>query len=387
MDPAGRMARQGHLLIQGISCKVFTIIVCSLIMNNIEIVNIAQKCLRNLREYLGEKVRLEAPKTIEAEFQARLRTPNPFRLHVRVRTQILTKEQVRHLIEVLNFERKKTRDHPLILAAWIDDLWADEFRKAGIFYADVAGNAFLATETPRIMVDVRGRTPEHPPKAEPGRLIEPTGLKVIHWFLRNPKAVEDPYRRIAEDAGVALGTVAVVFRELAAAGYLVRAARDRVRLERWNDLLELFVRGYALKLRPACLLRRYRHREQDVEKLHNNLFTVLDAQQPRIRHALTGGHADRYLTGHLRADTLTLFVEQKALPILATQPMMPDPAAGNLTLLELFAETIIDAGRPNAPPIATPLLVYAELLHDGRPRELETAQMIRERYLAEAHER
>jgi hypothetical protein len=36
---------------------------------------------------------------------------------------------------------------------------------------------------------------------------------------------------------------------------------------------------------------------------------------------------------------------------------------------------------PSRLPLATPHLVYAELLQDGRPRELETARMIYDRFL------
>jgi hypothetical protein len=58
-----------------------------------------------------------------------------------------------------------------------------------------------------------------------------------------------------------------------------------------------------------------------------------------------------------------------------------DDINGNVTLLEMFAPNIIGA-VPQAPwPLATPFLVYAELLQDGRPREVETAKMIFEQHI------
>lgn len=290
-------------------------------------------------------------------------------------------EQVRHIaIDAKELGRRHNKQL-LFMAPWIADDWADELRRAGVFYVDTVGNAYLELDAPRILVDVRGKRPVTAPKAEPGRLIEPTGLKVIHLLLTRKTAVNDPYRKIAKDAGVALGTVAVVMRELETAGYRVAVAPDRWALEKTADLIELFVRGYALKLRPACLLGRYRHAEKDPWKLCEALTLPLETRQ--IPYAMTGAWAAHEWTGHLRAETLTLHVGEQALALWNGQPMLPDPLGGNVVLLKYFAPTVVDPEieKTKDRPLATPLLTYAELLHDGRTRELETARMIYDRFL------
>jgi hypothetical protein len=63
--------------------------------------------------------------------------------------------------------------------------------------------------------------------------------------------------------------------------------------------------------------------------------------------------------------------------------MLPDPTGGNVSLLRHFGPTVTNPdpeGRKDH-PLATQLLVYAELLHDGRPREIETARMLYDRFL------
>ncbi len=290
-------------------------------------------------------------------------------------------EQVRHIaIDTEEMGRRHKRQ-PLLLAPWIADEWADELRRAGVFYVDTVGNAYLELEAPRILVDVRGKRPERAPKTEPGRLVEPTGLMVIHLLLTREAAVNQPYRKVATDAGVALGTVAVVMRELENAGYRVATAPDRWALEKTADLIELFVRGYALKLRPACLLGRYRHAEKDPWKLCEALTLPLETR--RIPYAMTGAWAAHEWTGHLRAETLTLHVGGEAIALWNGQPMLPDPQGGNVVLLKYFAPTVVDPEleKTKDRPLATQLLTYAELLHDGRPRELETARMIYDRFL------
>ena len=54
---------------------------------------------------------------------------------------------------------------------------------------------------------------------------------------------------------------------------------------------------------------------------------------------------------------------------------------GNLILLRLFAKTVLGPQQTLDFALATPLLVYAELLNDGGPREVETAQMIHDKWI------
>ena len=313
---------------------------------------------------------------ITCETKPRTRFLGMLRKHGR-----LIGEQIRHIAIDAEGMRKEDRKRILFMAPWITDAWADELRRAGVQYVDVVGNAYLNLEDPQVLVDIRGKRPKTAPKAEPGRLVEPTGLKVIHHLLTRKEAVNEPYRKVALDAGVALGTVATVMRELKAAGYLAATAEDRFALEKTAELLELFVRGYALKLRPACLLGRYRHAEKDPWKLCETLTPTLETRN--LPYALTGAWAAHEWTGHLRAETLALYVDGNALGAWKGQPMLPDPTGGNVTLFRYFGPTVKDPDpeENKGHPLATKLLVYAELLHDGRPRELETAKMLYDRFL------
>jgi hypothetical protein len=182
------------------------------------------------------------------------------------------------------------------------------------------------------------------------------------------------YRRLAQEAGVALGTVGVVMRELKVAGYLKKAGPDEWGLQHRPALVDLFVRGYALKLRPACLIGRYRHQDQDVGRLRDTLLGRLARQ--KARYALTGGTAAEILTGYLWPDLVTLFVEEAGLVALKEERMLPDAVHGQVILLKRFWPTAAAPEEADDRNLATPLLVYAELLQDGRPRELETARVL-----------
>jgi len=96
---------------------------------------------------------------------------------------------------------------------------------------------------------------------------------------------------------------------------------------------------------------------------------------------VTGAMAARELTHYLEPDAATLLVDDQARAMLEQEPMLRDETGGNVTLFRLFGAAAV-AGEPKGRwPLATPLLIYAELLETGGAREVETAQMIYDRFL------
>lgn len=355
-------------------------------MNAVDIENdrLKEACLNQLRNYLAHRLTVGAPKPVHQDqhtgygFVVPLKGKPPEDLLVELKPVArIARAQIHHLIA----RRLENRKGYLTLwAPWIPDEMGTLLREAKIFYTDAVGNAFMDLPRQGLLIDVRGRTPERKPQADRGRLLEPTGLKVLHHLLTHPQAVNAPYRTIALQAGVALGTVAFVMRELGQAGYLAETGKDLRALQKRPELIDLFVRGYALKLRPECFIETYRHEIKTPQQLHDHLMNVLEPLQ--IEVAATGARAAEAWTGYLHADTVTLFVGEQARTRLAKERMLPDANGGNLTLLNYFGPTVHDPNDP-ARRFATPLLVYAELLDVGRPREIETARMIFDRYLKE----
>lgn len=336
-----------------------------------------EQCLARLRAILGPTTaRLEEQRYQGCDYALLLDTRPPLKLGVEFKQRIATRTQAMHL--VLQLRARAAEGAAIVFAEWIPEGVADEFRKAGIYYVDTCGNVFIR-KPPRLIVDIRGNKPDRPAKAEPGRIIEPGGLKVLHFLLTHPNAAKETLRAIAEGADVALGTAHAVIRELQREQWLLPGEGDRRRFGDLKGLAELFVRGYALKLRPACYIGRFRHRLRPPQEILQAFGNRLKGH-PR-GWALTGGIAARQLTQYLEPDMVAIFVDQDAEAVIRQEPMLRDEANGNVTLLRLFGRAAIghDQGQPW--PLATPLLVYAELLEAGRPRELETAQMVYERYL------
>lgn len=341
---------------------------------------LAEVCRQKLEEALGVGVKIEQEQPIARrgyDFDLRIETKPPIHLIVEAKTRIATRSQALQIIFQLQ-RSAGPNAAAAVFAEWIPQLVADEFRKAGIFYVDAQGNMFLRSP-PSILVDIQGRKPDRPLKAEPGRLIEPGGLKVVHYLLTHPHAVGDPLRAIAKGAGVALGTAHAVRAELRRAQWLLPAAGEKARFGDIKGLIELFVRGYALKLRPACVIGRFQHKRKAPQEILEGMAQRLAGTAGKW--AVTGGMAARELTRYLQPDTVTLFVDEQARWALGGEPMLRNDSGGNVTLLRLPDPTFVADKTQGLWPLATPFLIYAELLQDGAQRELETAQMIYEGFI------
>lgn len=339
---------------------------------------IIRTCLATLHGLLGPDIaahleREGAPR--RPDFQLTLKTHPPIRLVGECKTTIATRTQAHHvMLQTRAFAAGNER--VIVFAKWIPEVVAEEFRKNGVFFVDAVGNAYLH-HAPQIVIDVRGRRPEARPGPEPGRIVEAAGLKICHALLTRPELLKRPLRDIAEEAHVALGTAQIVIKELIAARLLVPGKHNERRLGDAKALIDAFVRGYAIKLRPACLIGRFRHKK-------NRPDEVLEAFRARLagtnaRWGLTGGLAARELTKHLEPNTVTAFVDERAEEALRAE--LFQDKNGPVTLLRVFAPTALAETRPGRDPMTTPLLTYAELLNEGGPRELETAEMVLERYI------
>jgi hypothetical protein len=344
--------------------------------------NTCRICVDHLRGYLGGRGRLRVERNAHNDNALRrdlalvINANHEIKLVGEcVATQRLVNTQVENLINRLAVN--KDRAPAILFATWIPDAQADRLRKAGILFVDTVGNAYLNIAHQAILVDVRGRRPIPGPEPGRGRLDKGGGLKIIHFLLTQADALKRPYRTIAREAGTALGTAAIVLKELRKAGHLERGPEGVLRLDRRQDLLDLFVRGYALKLRPACRPIRYRHEEKAPRRLVEHLAGLF--RRRKAHWAVTGGFAAGEMTQYLETDRLALFLDESGREALKGERMLPDPEGGNLTILDRFAPCVAADPAAGGIPLATPLLVYAELLNDGRPRELETAKRIYDR--------
>lgn len=269
--------------------------------------------------------------------------------------------------------RQHAGDRLLLLAPHVRPQQAAVLERAEIDYLDLAGNAHL--QGPGLLVHVEGRRPPTEPPRARGR-PQKGWIRAVMALLIRPELTDAPYRRLAGQANVALGTVAACMSDLAARGFLVDSTDGR-RLADRSALVALWVQAYVEGLRPQLQERRFQVRADTKQEIWTRLRTELAGQaQP---WAITGADAAERHTRFFRAEETEIYVPVRVVEDRALQrALVAQPAArgGNLLVIEppgpLATPTETDAGLPFAPA----LLAYAELRYRGTAQALEAAELL-----------
>jgi hypothetical protein len=184
--------------------------------------------------------------------------------------------------------RLKAGSRRLFLADFVPGSLTDVLEEAQVDFVDAAGNMLLRWPG-KLYVHVKGMKPARLPEATASFLTTPNGLRVLFALLAEPGADAPAYRELSERAGASLGTVGRVALELQRRGFLVMQRRSKRRvLHRKRELLELWVGGYAERLRPQLIIGRFRSPDRDLADALKRLTAEGDGA---FRWALTGGFA------------------------------------------------------------------------------------------------
>jgi hypothetical protein len=257
---------------------------------------------------------------------------------------------------------------------------ADVATSAGIDFVDAAGNMTLNWPG-KLYTNVRGKSAIRPAEAAARELMTPTGLQVIFALLADQhNSPVLTYRELADASGTSLAGVARVHAELRRRGFVEVQKGGRRVVRRKTELLGLWVGGYAERLRPKLVLGRYRAAEPQLADAFESFIT--QARSKKVTWTVTGSFAADKLIGHYQGDKLTLFLDGWKPDIAGALRWLPS-VDGPITVLRPFSgHASHHAIRKGNSLVADPLLVYAELLFEGRERERETARLVYEQYLA-----
>lgn len=291
----------------------------------------------------------------------------------------VTAAGLEHLLQQLERYAQGAKAKPLLLSNYISSNLAERLIRAGVNFADAAGNVYLNWPG-KLHIQIQGRKPKQIAEAKSERLTQPSGLRVLYALLTQPPENWGAYRDIARATGVALGSIAIVMRELKAKGYLVQKGPEEWRLTQKRKLLDLWVEGYGARLRPSLLIGRYQPAEANLEQTLQILRGQLEDK--KLSWAITGGFAGDILTRHFRGEQLSFFAQEWPLDLTRRLKWLPSDR-GPVTVLRKFSPVVdFNLETPRSQPVAHPLLVYAELIFQGRERELETAKIVYDKYLS-----
>lgn len=253
---------------------------------------------------------------------------------------------------------------------------ADRLRHNDIQFMDTCGNAYIKNPQTHIFVKGKKRTKtNYPPKNRTNRAFNTSGLKVIYILLRNPDMVNTPYRDIAEQASVALGTVGWVMRDLKGAGYLVTRGDRRI-LRNYEKLLQRWFETYPEKLRPKLFVGQFLAETADWWK---------EIQIDEFGAQWGGEIAAAKYTGYLHPEIATIYtpnVTRLAELFKAARLRKLDEWTAGRGMQVLIYNTFWRI-NDNERDLVDPVLTYADLIATADPRNREVAQKIYDKYIAE----
>jgi hypothetical protein len=273
----------------------------------------------------------------------------------------------RAMIGLMAQQTNQFREQGILVTRYVPPNWADDLRKLNIQFMDMAGNAFI--NAPPLYVFIKGNPDEAQRPDPPGRAFRRAGLQVIFAMLCEPGLEKMPFREIAKITRVALGTVGAIIGDLKNLGYLVDMGTRGRHLTRKEKLLERWVTAYPEQLRHKQVLGRYRIGD------HNHLWDVDNIIL--LDHAYWGGEvAAARMTKYLKPQIATIYVDGPPEKLILKNRMHKDPH-GDIEIIKTFwnDQRLPPHGHQDMVP---PLLVYADLLATGDPRNIETAKLIYE---------
>lgn len=270
----------------------------------------------------------------------------------------------------------------LLAADYINPNMAQKLKALNVQFIDGEGNAYINHPPLYIYITGNKQTPATKDREKLNRAFDATGLKLIFGLLCDPNLLNQPYREIAKQTGIALGAVGKALKGLADAGFLIDKGRGKERrLIKKQKLLDRWVETYPEKLRPKLLVGEFLADDPHWWQ-HINIEEY---------SACWGGEvaAAKY-TGYLKPQNAILYLPERAgNTLLAKARLRKNTAYNDMGVLP--ANTVkVKIYRPFWPEKAEqqsatvhPILVYADLIATGDSRNLETARMIHEQYIAE----
>lgn len=256
----------------------------------------------------------------------------------------------------------------LLVADYINPHMAERLKEMNVPFMDEAGNVYL--NEPPLFIYIKGNKQTRPfAKKPPTLAFQAGGLRILFLYLCRPELIDAPYRLTAHAAGVALGTVGWVVRDLKQMGLLMILGKKKRKLTDKEKIIRRWAEAYPEKLRPKIVIGRY--------KAKDDLWWQYTDLDPFT--ACWGGEtAAAKLTQYLKPVIQTIYIAENPTKFIIQNRLTKAPN-GNVEILQTFWK--FQDNQLKRESCVPPLLIYADLLATADPRNMETARIIYDQYL------
>lgn len=253
----------------------------------------------------------------------------------------------------------------IVIAKIIYPAIREQLRRLGLNYVDGNGNCYIKQHDWLFLID--GQKAENPVLVNKDRAFTKTGLQLVFHFLADERYIKSTYRQMAEDYDTALGNINNIVTSLTEQGFLVRTAKKELKLLRKKALLEKWINTYDQKLKPSLYVGSFRLPGGPEHPWRNMLVKNTETQwgsEP----------AANIIADYLKPILLTLYTTETITELIEKYRIVPDEK-GPLKIYRKFWKF----NRPS--DTVPPLLIYADLVNSGDPRNVYTAKNIYDRFL------
>jgi hypothetical protein len=259
---------------------------------------------------------------------------------------------------------KGVKGTPLLITEFVNPVLMETIETYGINFIDTAGNALI--KVPPLFIKIKGNKLDEEKKIkETQKTFNTAALQTIFALLCNPGLERNPIREIVEYAEANIGTVHRTLKELERQGYLHKIPNQNNKVMDKEGLLEGWITLYPERLRLKHLLGRYEMDGELIRKLDLKPYGALWGGEPA---------AAKLTNDFLQPFIYTIYLDEKQGEFILRNKLKKRPQ-GNLILMKKFW----NFENHDYPGLTHPILVYADLLATGDPRNTETAKIIYEK--------
>lgn len=268
----------------------------------------------------------------------------------------------------------------LFVTDYINPKLGERLKAADIQFLDTAGNAYI-NQLP-IYIYIKGNKPKQAiaqkDRTKTGRAFQPTGMKVVFAFLRDEELVNAPYRDIADQAVVSLGTVGWVIDDLIAHGFLLAGSNKNQReLADFDLLLDRWAEAYPLRLKRKYEIGTFTTDNPDWWKIIH----------PEKFDAEWGGEiAVAKYTNYLNPQNGLIYIDKTNMADFLRVTRLRKVETNErhdlqIDLVEPFWKNARNEVITKHLGLVHPIIAYADLVETGHARNLEAANKLREEFL------
>ncbi|MCP5022630.1 MAG: hypothetical protein GY930_12755 [bacterium] len=264
----------------------------------------------------------------------------------------------------------------LLVTERVSESVAEILRGQEVSYVDMGGNAHISRKGLHIWVSGRPVATE---AARVQKTTTPVALQLAFLLLQDAQLCARPYRELARQSGLALGSVGWIMTAFIRAGYVGRRGRNRF-LRSPKELATHFEQHWHERLRPKlgeviC--------QGPADLGFKRLLKTCAANQG----FLVGGElAASQILGGVEPSTATIHVPVNSVQESMGKLRLLKNPAGNIRLLESFGSThawhVGKKTHPQKVSMADPLLIRAELLESQDARLHELAEELLTQHIA-----